>query len=105
MNTIINENGISYVLASDRMYYPALLLRRKLTDHLNQVDNAANARMDFLVSQMQNRLHVDDTLKAFDQITWVREIKYIYNVAEEIILNETIYFNKPLPFSINCKNT
>ena len=24
MNTIINENGISYVLAPDGMYYPAL---------------------------------------------------------------------------------
>lgn len=24
MDTIINENGISYVLASDGMYYPAL---------------------------------------------------------------------------------
>lgn len=24
MNTIINENGISYALSSDGMYYPAL---------------------------------------------------------------------------------
>lgn len=122
MNTIINENRISYVLASDGMYYPALkydtdkprygkygmlrkrflqkhhngyytalLLRGKLTEHLNQIDDAANARMDFLVSQMQNQLHVDETLKARDQIAWIRELNDIYNSAEEIVLIELIH--------------
>lgn len=114
MNTIITENGIRYVLASDGMYYPtlkydasephyekygllrkrflrehhkgyytALLLRGKLTEHLNQIDDAANARVDFLVSQMQKQMHVDETLK-------VREMKNIYNIVEEIVLNEII---------------
>ena len=121
MNTIINKNGISYVLSSDGMYYPALkydttephygkygllrkqflqkhhkgyytalLLRGKLTEHLNQIDDAANARMDFLVSQMQKRLHVNETLKARDQMAWVREMNNIYNDAEEIVLDEII---------------
>lgn len=91
MNTIINENGISYVLSSDGMYYPALLLRGKLIEHLNQIDDAANARMDFLVSQMQNKLHVDETLKVRDQMAWVREMNNIYNTAEEIVLNNLIF--------------
>ncbi len=121
MNTIINENGIRYVLSSDGMYYPALkydtdeahygkygllrkrflqehhkgyytalLLRGKLTEHLNQIDAAANARMDFLVSQMQKRLHINETLKAYDQMAWVREVTNIYAVAEKIVLNEII---------------
>lgn len=72
-------------------YYTALLLRGRLTQHLNQVEGAANARMDFLVSQMQKRLHVDETLKARDQMTWIREMNNIYNTAEEIVLNEIIY--------------
>ena len=132
MNTIINENGIRYVLSSDGMYYPALkynasephygkygllrkrflqehhkgyytalLLRGKLTEHLNQIDDAANARVDFLASQMQQRQHIDETLKVHDQIAWIREMNNIYCAVEEIILNEIIYFNKPLPFSIN----
>ena len=101
MNTIINENGIRYVLASDGMYYPALkydttephygkygLLRKRflqehhkgyyvalllqglLTEHLNQVNDAANARMDFLISQMQKQLHIDDSLKSRDQMAF-----------------------------------
>lgn len=108
MNTIINENGIRYVLTFDGIYYPALkydstephygkygllrkrylqehhkgyytalLLRGKLTEHLNQIDDAANARMDFLVSQMQKRLHVNETLKTRDQMAWVREMNNI----------------------------
>lgn len=122
MNTIITENGINYVLASDGMYYPALkydttephygkygllrkqflqehhkgyytalLLRGKLIEHLNQIDDAANARMDFLISQMQKQLHIDETLKTHDQMAWVREMNNIYNAAEEIVLNEIIY--------------
>lgn len=122
MNTIINENGISYVLSSDGMYYPALkydtskphygkygllrkrflqehhkgyytalLLRGKLIEHLNQIDDTANARMDFLVSQMQSQLLIDEALKAHDQMAWVREKNNIYNVAEEIVLKELIY--------------
>lgn len=122
MKTIINENGINYVLASDGMYYPALkyddtephygkygLLRKRflqehhngyyvalllqglLTEHLNQVNDAANARMNFLISQMQKQLHIDDSLKSRDQMAWVREMNNIYNAAEEIVLKELIY--------------
>lgn len=122
MNTIINENGISYVLSSDGMYYPALkydtdeahygkygllrkrflqehhkgyytalLLRGKLIEHLNQIDDIANARMDFLVSQMQSQLLIDEALKAHDQMAWGREKNNIYNAAEEIVLKELIY--------------
>lgn len=122
MNTIINENGISYVSASNGMYYPtlkydtaeplygkygllwkqflqehhkgyytALLLRGNLTEHLNQIDDATNSRMDFIVSQMQQRLHIDETLKARNQMAWFREMKNTYNSAEEIVLKELVF--------------
>lgn len=72
-------------------YYTALLLRGKLTEHLNQIDDAANIRMDFLVSQMQKRLHVDESLKSHNQMAWVREMSNIYKAAEEIVLNNLIF--------------
>ena len=72
-------------------YYTALLLRGKLIEHLNQIDDIANARMDFLVSQMQSQLLIDEALKAHDQMAWVREKNNIYNAAEEIVLKELIY--------------
>lgn len=86
-------------------YYTALLLRGKLTEHLNQIDDAANTRMDFLVSQMRKQQHINETLKARNQLAWVRETNNIYKSAEEIVLNEIIHFNKLLPFSIDYKNT
>lgn len=50
-----------------------------------------NARIDFLLSQMQKQLHVDEPLKARDQIAWVCEINNIYKASEEIVLKELIY--------------
>lgn len=122
MNTIINENGIRYVLSSDGMYYPtlkynasephygkygllrkrylqehhkgyytALLLRGKLTEHLNQIEDTANARLDFLVPQMQQRIHVNEVLKTRNQMAWVRVMNNIYNAAEDSVLKELIY--------------
>ena len=122
MNTIITENGISHVLSSDGMYYPALkydtaephygkygllrkrflqehhkgyytalLLRGKLIEHLNQIDDAANVRIDFLVSQMQKRLHVDESTKSRDQMWWLCEMNNIYNTAENIVLKDIIF--------------
>lgn len=91
---LIMENmvcsGSSIFRSIIRGYYTALLLRGKLTEHLNQIDDATNARVDFLVPQMQKQLHVDETLKAYDQMAWVREMINIYNAAEEIVLNEII---------------
>ncbi len=67
------------------------MLRGKLIEHLNQIDDIANARVDFLVSQIQQRLHIDESLKSRNQMAWVREMHNIYKVAEEIVLNELIY--------------
>lgn len=72
-------------------YYDALLLRGKLTEHLNQIDDIANARIDFLVFQMQKRQHIDESLKSRDQIAWVREMNNIYKAMEKIVLKELIY--------------
>lgn len=80
-----------YLQEHHKGYYTALLLRGKLTEQLNQIDDAVNAHMDFLVSQMQQRLHINETLKARDQMAWVREMSNIYNSAEEIVLKKFIY--------------
>ncbi len=81
-----------YLQEHHKGYYTALLLRGKLIEHLNQIDDAAHVRMDFLVSQMQKRLHVDESLKSHNQMAWVREMNNIYKVAEEIVMNEIIYY-------------
>ncbi|MBQ4537399.1 MAG: TnpV protein [Lachnospiraceae bacterium] len=37
---------------------------------MNQVDAAANACMDFLISQMQQQQHIDEFLKSCTQMAW-----------------------------------
>ena len=79
-----------YLLEHRKGYYTALLLRGKLTEHLNQIDDTANTRIDFLVSQTQRQQPVNESLKSRDPMVWIREINNIYNAAEDIVLNEII---------------
>ena len=47
--------------------------------------------MGILVRQMMEKQGVTEELKARDQMEWVRAVKGIRNMAEEIVLNELIY--------------
>ena len=47
--------------------------------------------MEVIVSAMAKQEGVTETLKAADQIEWVRRINSIRNCAEEIILTELVY--------------
>ena len=72
-------------------YYTALLLHGKLTEHLNQIDDAANAQMELITKQMAKMQGVTEALKAQDQFAWVDAMNNIRNAAEEIVLTELIY--------------
>ena len=71
--------------------YSAMLLQGKLAAHLNEIDDAANARMELLVRQMQEKFHINEDLKSCDPIAWTGTMNQIYNAAEEIVLKELIY--------------
>lgn len=59
--------------------------------HLAEIDQTCNERMEILVSAMAKQECVTETLKAADQMEWVRRINSIRNRAEEIILTELVY--------------
>ncbi|MCD8132547.1 MAG: TnpV protein [Clostridiales bacterium] len=71
--------------------YSSLLLTGKLTAHLNEIDDAANDRMELLIGQMAERQHINETLKARDQMAWLGAVNNIRNAAEEIVLEQLIY--------------
>ena len=62
-----------------------------LTDHLIEVDEAAERMLDKLEAQMMEQEGVTEKLKATDQMEWVRRLNSIDSRVEEIILNELIY--------------
>jgi hypothetical protein len=71
--------------------YTGLLLSGKLVSHLNEIDDEANAKLELLVRQMAQKQHIDEALKARDQMAWVGAMNNIRNAAEEIVLSELIY--------------
>ena len=68
-----------------------LLLSGKLMDHLHEIDDSCHERVELLVSQMKQAEGVTESLKASDQMEWVRRMNNIHHRAEEIILSELVY--------------
>ena len=71
--------------------YTAMLMDGSLWNHLHEIDQSCKERLDRIVSQMAEQENVTETLKAADQMEWVRRMNSIHNRAEEIVLHELVY--------------
>lgn len=71
--------------------YSKMLLEGKLFQHLAEIDEACEERMEFLTQQIAKQEDVTEALKATDQMEWVRRMNSIQNRAEEIVLHELVY--------------
>ena len=71
--------------------YAGLLFFGKLTAHLNEIDDTANARMELLTKKMSQAQGITEELKARDQTAWVGEMENVRNAAEEIIAQQLLY--------------
>ena len=71
--------------------YQYLVLTRKLTEQLNQVDKEAREKVEMLMEQMVEQWGVTEELKMHEQMEWVRRKDNIQAIAEEIALKEIIY--------------
>ena len=81
----------SYLKEYRPILYANLLTSGTLHRHLAEIDQACNERMEILVSAMAKREGVTETLKATDQMEWVRRMISIRSRAEEIVLTELVY--------------
>lgn len=66
-------------------------LRCSLKQHLLEVQEQAEERLDVIMEQMCKAEGVNEALKASNQMEWVRKMNMIKAQAEEIVLNEIIY--------------
>ena len=71
--------------------YSAMLLGGTLYDHLQDIDEQAHDFISRTAKEMAAREGMDETLKASDQMEWVRRMNGIKARAEEIVLRELIY--------------
>ena len=71
--------------------FTALVLSGKLTEHLLEVDQTARNQLAALTRQLAADEGVTESLKARDQLEWLRHMNSLRNRAEEIVKNELIY--------------
>ena len=71
--------------------YNNLLMTGKLDQHLAEIDKTCEERIELLTRQMVKRECVTETLKATDQMEWVRRMNSIQSRAEESVLHELVY--------------
>ena len=71
--------------------YTNLLLVGRLFEHLSEIDRACKDRLECIIRQMKKQENVTETLKAVDQMEWVRRMNSIRSRAEEIVMRELIH--------------
>ncbi len=71
--------------------FSSLLLSGKLMEHLHEIDETCNARLERLIPQMQAAEGINETLKVEDQLEWVHRMNDIRHQVEETLLNELVY--------------
>ena len=81
-----------YLKEHRKAAYTRLLTSGKLNSYLNDIDHQAEELFYQLVSQMAAAEGVTETLKASDQMEWVRRMNSIQNRAGEIVESELIYY-------------
>ena len=81
----------TYLREHKKAFYTTLLFGGKLVAHLNEIDDAANTRMELVTKQMAKSQGITEQLKAQDQTAWVGAMNNIRSAAEEIVFSELIY--------------
>ena len=80
-----------YLKEQHPIRYNQLLLSGELSGYLAKLDKQAEEQLALTIRQMQEAEGVTETLKAADQLEWVRQMNSIRNRAEEIIQKELIF--------------
>ena len=68
-----------------------MLLNGTLYQHLAEIDEAADERIDLITKQLAGKRGISEKLKAANQLLWVQEMNSIRTSAEETVLAELIY--------------
>ena len=88
---IWGQRRLAYLKEHRRVLYVNLLTSGKLTEHLREIDDAAQARLETIIRQMAAAQGVTEQLKSKNQMLWVGKVNSICVCADEIIREELIY--------------
>ncbi|MBR0341269.1 MAG: TnpV protein [Oscillospiraceae bacterium] len=71
--------------------YTRMILDGTLMEHLHEIDETCQQRLDQMIPQMAKAEGVTENLKATDQMAWVGWMNSIHASTEEAILQELVY--------------
>ena len=80
-----------YLKENKKGVYSGLLLSGKLMNHLLEIQETAEQRMELLTAQMAKAEGVTEELKASDPMKWVGLMNTLKAQAEETILTELVF--------------
>lgn len=80
-----------YLKEHNPMLFNDLVLEGQLWTYLADLNEQARSRLQLIIRQMQDVEFVNEELKEYDQMAWVRAMNSIHNRAEEIVLKEIVY--------------
>ena len=76
---------------ANRVLFSQLTISGKMNDYLADIDKQAEELFSQLVKQLAERDGVTETLKANDQMEWVRRMNSVRSQATEIVNKELIF--------------
>ena len=88
---IWGQRHLRYLKEHRRVRYANLLTSGELNAHLADVDRQAEELFLRLVKQMADAEGITETLKASDQMEWVRRMNNVRSRAFEIVEADIIY--------------
>ena len=71
--------------------YTRMILDGTLMEHLHEIDETCQQRLDKMIPQMAKAEGITENLKATDPMAWVGRMNSIHASAEEAVLQELVY--------------
>ena len=88
---IWGQRHLRYLKNHRKVFYADLLTSGKLNCYLADVDRQAEQLFLRLVKQIADAEGITETLKASDQMEWIRQMNNIRSRAAEVVNSELIY--------------
>ena len=89
--TRFGRKRLQYLKQYRPIIYTNLLTSGELNEHLQRIDDEANALYDRLIEQYKIKRNITEELKEKNQMKWVQEMNDIENVVMEFIKENYIY--------------
>ena len=88
---IWGQRHLRYLKNHRKVFYADLLTSGKLNCYLADIDRQAEQLFLRLVKQTADAEGITETLKASDQMEWIRQMNNIRSRAAEVVNSELIY--------------